>query len=91
MEGHTDLLDYLQDLDRPELPVWTKLLKFSCSELEEEAECAGVAARILTEHKDGKINPNWKKIYDSGGVNVLVKVSNIREHRRKHPPTLKCT
>ncbi|XP_067933581.1 ankyrin and armadillo repeat-containing protein-like [Watersipora subatra] len=74
MEGHTDVLDYLQNLVRPELPVWNNLIKFCASDLEEEAECAGKAARILTMSSDGEINSNWKQIYECGGVSVLVKV-----------------
>lgn len=77
MEGHTDLLAYLHELGRLELPVWSKILKLACSELEEEAECAGAAAKTLTTPIDGSVNPNWKNVYDIGGVNMLVKVRNM--------------
>ena len=74
MEGYTDLLGYLQELERPELPVWSKILKFCTSELDDEAEAAGAAARALTAPIDGETNPNWRNVYDNGGVNLLVKV-----------------
>ena len=74
LEGHTDVLEFLESLKRAELQVWKKLLKFCSSDLEEEAECAGKSLCKLTEPKDDMTNLNWRNVYDNGGIAALVKV-----------------
>jgi len=54
LENHTEVLQYLVSLKRPELPVWKKMLKFCTSELEDEAESAGRALSTLTIPIDGR-------------------------------------
>lgn len=77
LEEHFDMLEYLVELDRAELPVWSKLLKFCSSDMEEESECAGKALSHLTKPLDEEtINPNWVHVYNCGGILTLIKVSN---------------
>lgn len=75
LEQHYDLLEYLTNLNRPELPVWNILLKFYTSDIEEEALCAGQSLSVLTSPIEGSVNPNWKRVSDNGGITTLIKVN----------------
>jgi len=40
----------------------------------QEAASAGRCLSVLTEPEHGVINPNWKVLFDHGGIPILIKV-----------------
>jgi len=77
MEGHTDLLQYFDDLNRKEWSIWSRLLKFCSSELDDEAESAGRAISTLTHKVNNEVSPKWKNLLDNNGIGIFVKVREL--------------
>ena len=72
---YIDLLKYFIELNNPKLPVWKHLIKFMCSDIDEEAEAAAKCLKTLSEpNPDGTMNEYWDSMFDNGIVPSISKV-----------------
>ena len=75
LKQNVEILVYLIRLDRKDLQLWARLIKFASSDADVEAESAGWMLVKLTElAPDGTLSPNWEAIVDQGCIPATMKI-----------------